>query len=247
MQEVRYSCQGVCGLPCLFLILFALFYTNWFSKRLSHQSVFSRRRAILAPIYNRMSILLRDPYLAECLDVDDGIDFFEIMQQPGKVTIIDIPADSFDPQSRNLLVNLISTKLDMAMRLRPDEKTFPYFIIMDEPHQYLRSANIWKAAAVEARKFRVKYCWYFHSWEQLPSDLAEILLSASPHYHIYRSSAKTYQALRHFLEPYTLEDVTKMPRFYAINVIRADGDTTRPFMAKMLLPPSERTILAAAK
>ena len=210
------------------------------------QCSMDRRRAIVAPIYNRMSILLRDPYLAECLEVDDGIDFFEIMQQPGKVTIVDIPADSFDPQSRNLLVNLISTKIDMAMRLRPEENTFPYFIIMDEPHQYLRSANIWKAAAVEARKFRVKYCWYFHSWEQLPSDLAEILLSASPHYHIYRSSNKTYQALRHFLEPYTLEDVAKMPRFYAINVIRADGDTTRPFMAKMLLPPSKRVVLANA-
>lgn len=198
-----------------------------------------RRRAILAPIYNRMSILLRDPYLAECLAADDGLDFWELMQQP-KIVIIDIPDDTFDPLAKDLLVNLISTKIDIAMRLRPEDKQFPYFVIMDEPHQYLRSAKLWTAAAVESRKFRVKYCWLFHSWEQIPSDLAEIILSAGPHFHIYRSSEKTFKSLKHFLEPYTLEDVTKMPLYHAINIIRANLETTRPFMAKMLLPPSKR-------
>ncbi len=205
-----------------------------------------RRRAILAPIYNRMSILLRDPYLAECLAADDGLDFWELMQEP-KITIIDIPDDTFDPLTKDLLVNLISTKIDIAMRLRPEEKQFPYFVIMDEPHQYLRSAKLWTAAAVESRKFRVKYCWLFHSWEQIPSQLAGIILDAGPHFHIYRSSEKTYKSLRHFLEPYTVEDVTKMPLYHAINIIRANLETTRPFMAKMLLPPSKQGVLNVAK
>lgn len=206
-----------------------------------------RRRAILAPIYNRMSILLRDPYLAECMAADDGLDFWELMQER-KVVIIDIPDDTFDPLAKDLLVNLISTKIDIAMRLRPEEKQFPYFVIMDEPHQYLRSAKLWTAAAVESRKFRVKYSWLFHSWEQIPSELAEIILSAGPHFHIYRSSEKTYKSLKHFLEPYTLEDVTKMPLYHAINIIRANLETTRPFMAKMLMPPSKRiTLKNAAK
>lgn len=198
-----------------------------------------RRRAILAPIYNRMSVIFRDQYLAECMECDDGLDFWELMQQP-KVVIIDIPDDTFDPLAKDLLVNLISTKIDIAMRLRPEEKQFPYFVIMDEPHQYLRSAKLWTAAAVESRKFRVKYCWLFHSWEQIPSELAEIILSAGPHFHIYRSSEKTHKSLKHFLEPYTLEDVTKMPLYHAINIIRANLETTRPFMAKMLMPPSKR-------
>lgn len=124
------------------------------------------------------------------------------------MVIIDIPDDTFDPLAKDLLVNLISTKIDIAMRLRPEEKQFPYFVIMDEPHQYLRSAKLWTAAAIESRKFRVKYCWLFHTWEQIPSELAEIILSAGPHFHIYRSSEKTYKSLKHFLEPYTLEDVT---------------------------------------
>ena len=204
-----------------------------------------RRRAILAPIYNRMSILLRDPYLAECMAADDGLDFWELMQQK-KVVIIDIPDDTFDPLAKDLLVNLISTKIDIAMRLRPEDKQFPYFVIMDEPHQYLRSAKIWTAAAVESRKFRVKYCWLFHSWEQIPSELAEIVLSAGPHFHIYRSSEKTFRSLKHFLEPYTLQDVTKMPLYHAINIIRANLETTRPFMAKMLLPPSRQKKLKNA-
>ncbi|MFA6071502.1 MAG: hypothetical protein WC810_23235, partial [Janthinobacterium sp.] len=76
-----------------------------------------RRRAILAPIYNRMSILLRDPYLNECMACDDGLDFWELMQQ-SKVVIIDIPDDTFDPIAKDLIINLISTKIDIAMRLR---------------------------------------------------------------------------------------------------------------------------------
>lgn len=204
-----------------------------------------RKRAILAPVYNRMSVIFRDQYLADCMECDEGLDFWELMQQP-KIVIIDIPDDSFDPLAKDLLVNLISTKIDIAMRLRPEEKQFPYFVIMDEPHQYLRSAKIWTAAAVESRKFRVKYCWFFHGWEQLPSELADIILNAGPHFHIYRSSEKTYKSLKHFLAPYTLEDVTKMPLYHAINVIRANLDTTRPFMAKMLLPPSKQKDLRNA-
>lgn len=206
-----------------------------------------RKRGILAPIYNRMAVIFRDQYLAECMECDDGLDFWELMQQP-KIVIIDIPDDTFDPLAKDLLINLISTKIDIAMRLRPEEKQFPFFIVMDEPHQYLRSAKLWTAAAVESRKFRVKYCWLFHSWEQIPMELAEIILSAGPHFHIYRSSEKTYKSLRHFLEPYTVEDVTKMPLYHAINIIRANLETTRPFMAKMLEPPSKQKLkLNAAK
>lgn len=206
-----------------------------------------RKRGILAPIYNRMAVIFRDQYLAECMECDDGLDFWELMQQP-KIVIIDIPDDTFDPLAKDLLINLISTKIDIAMRLRPEEKQFPFFIVMDEPHQYLRSAKLWTAAAVESRKFRVKYCWLFHSWEQIPPELAEIILSAGPHFHIYRSSEKTYKSLRHFLEPYTVGDVTKMPLYHAINIIRANLETTRPFMAKMLEPPSKQKLrLNAAK
>jgi len=201
----------------------------------------ARKRTILAPVYNRMAVIFRDQYLADCMECEDGLDFWELMQQK-KVVIIDIPDDTFDPLAKDLLVNLICTKIDIAMRLRPEENQFPYFVIMDEPHQYLRSAKLWTAAAVESRKFRVKYCWLFHSWEQIPSELAEIILSAGPHFHIYRSSEKTYRSLKHFLEPYSLEDVTKMPLYHAINIIRANLETTRPFMAKMLLPPSKQGV-----
>jgi len=197
-----------------------------------------RQRAIMAPIYNRMAVIFRDQYLAECMECAEGLDFYEIMQRPG-VTIIDIPDSAFDPMAKDLLVNLISTKIDMAMRLRPDT-TMPYVVILDEPHQYLKSADLWRGAAVESRKFRVKYAWMFHSFEQIPNALAEIVLAAGPHFHVYRSSAKTFQALRHYLEPYGVEDITKMPRFQAINILRANGETTRPFMARMAPPPSAR-------
>lgn len=78
----------------------------------------------------------------------------------------------------------------------------------------------------------------FHSWEQIPRHLAEIIKSALPHYHLYTSSKETYRGLAEEIQPYTVEDALKTPRFHAINVIRAGGITQRPFLARMTPPPS---------
>jgi hypothetical protein len=124
------------------------------------------------------------------------------------------------------------------MTLRKSQ--FPVFVISDEPFQYMRSARIWRSAAVESRKWRFSFVWLFHSWEQIPRDLALIVKSSNPHYHIYRSSKETYQSLAEELKPFELEELLEVPRFHAVNVIQANGTTVPPFLAKMIPPPSMR-------
>lgn len=206
-----------------------------------------RQRAILAPVYNRLSILLRDDYLNECMNCDDdeyGLNFVELMEQ-NKCVIIDIPDDTFDKAAKDILINILMVKIDLAMRLR-DKNATPFFVICDEPHQYLRSERLWTSSAVESRKYRVAFVWLFHSWEQIPDALQEIIISAGPHFFIYRSSAKTYQSLKHYILPFSLEEVTKMPLFSSIAVIRAELETTRPFMIQMTPPPSKQKALKNA-
>lgn len=195
-----------------------------------------RQRQILAPIYNRMDLILGDPYLAECMDSRESIDMVQLLSRR-QATIIDVPKSALGPESVDLIVNLLSTKIDLAMTLRPEKEQFPFFVIFDEPHQYLKSVRTWRSAAVESRKWRVGYFWLFHSWEQLPRGLAEIIKAAGPHYHIYRSSKYTYRELIEEISPFTVEDGLQTPRFTAINVIQAGGITQRPFMAKMAPPP----------
>lgn len=198
----------------------------------------SRKAQVFAPIYNRLDTILGDVYLAECMESDNNLDMVELMSQK-KAIIIDVPKSELGPEAVDLIVNLLSTKIDLAMTLRKEENQFPFFVIFDEPHQFIRSAKVWKSAAVESRKWRVGYVWMFHSWEQIPRQLGEIIKAAGPHYHIYRSSKHTYRELAEELNPFTVEDCLKTPRFYAINVLQAGAVTQKPFMAKMAAPPSK--------
>jgi hypothetical protein len=198
-----------------------------------------RRSQILSPIYNRLDIILGDEYLSECMESDQGIDLVELMEQK-KAVIINVPKRDLGPEVVDLIVNLLTSKLDLAMTLRSEEKQHPFFAVFDEPHQFLKSAKTWKSAAVESRKWRLGYVWLFHSWEQIPKDLAEIIKAAGPHYTIYNSSKKTFKDLSEEIAPYTIEDGLKLKRHYAINVLRAGNEIQKPFICKMALPPSMR-------
>jgi hypothetical protein len=124
------------------------------------------------------------------------------------------------------------------MTLRKEQNQFPFFVVFDEPHQFLRSSKTWKSAVVESRKWRIGYVWMFHSWEQIPRDLAEIIKAAGPHYHLYPSSKKTFSDLKEEITPFAIEDALCLKRFHAINIIRTGGEVIKPFIAKMSPPPS---------
>lgn len=195
----------------------------------------ARQGQILAPILNRLDVILGDEYLSECMDAESGVDMVELMSLK-KAVIIDVPKSELGPEAVDLIVNLLTTKIDLAMTLRKAQH--PFFVILDEPHQFMRSARTWKSATVESRKWRVGYVWLFHSWEQIPRDLAEIVKSAGPHYTLYASSKKTFTDLTEEIAPYTVEDGIKLKRFHAINVLRSESGMERPFIAKMAAPPS---------
>lgn len=197
-----------------------------------------KRAQILAPILNRLDTILGDEYLSECMESDESLDMVKLMSRK-KAFIIDVPKSELGPEAVNLIANLLSTKIDLAMTLRKEENQFPFFVVIDEPHQFLKSAKTWKSAAVESRKWRVGYVWMFHSWEQIPRDLAEIIKSAGPHYHLYSSSKKTFSDLSEEIAPFTVEDGLKLKKYHAINVIRAgENGLVKPVIAKMSAPPS---------
>lgn len=199
----------------------------------------ARRMQILSPILNRMDMILGDPFLAKCMESDRSLDMVDILRQR-KAIVIDVPKKDVGPEGVDIIVNLLSTKIDLAMTLRPDDEQFPFFIVFDEPHQYMRSHTIWKSACVESRKWRVGYVWMFHEWAQIDQNLRKIMKSALPHYHVYPSSKATFLDLKEELQPFELDDFLKLQRWHAINVIRSGGQTITPFIARMTPPPSKQ-------
>ena len=205
-----------------------------------HNHSEARQRQIVSPILNRLDTILGDEYLSECMEASEGVDMVELMSQK-KAIVIDVPKKELGEEVVDIIVNLLMTKINLAMTLRTEDH--PFFVAMDEPHQYLKSANIWKAAAVESRKWRVGFAWSFHSWEQIPSSLGEIIKSAGPHYTIYKSSKKTFKDLAEELAPFSIEDGINLKRWYAINVLTAGDGMQRAFIARMAPPPLKRKSL----
>ena len=197
-----------------------------------------RQNQISMPVLNRLDIITGDDYLMECLEDPNaiGIDFVKEFDTPGQIVIIDMPLQELGTEVVDIVGSLITSKIQLAVSLR--KKEHPVFVIQDEPHQYMRGYKTWKNLAVISRKYRVSFNWLFHSWEQIPKDLAVIIKSALPHYHIYTSSQETYKALAKEIAPFTIEEGLATPFFWAINVIRDSSGTVAPFLAHMISPPS---------
>lgn len=196
----------------------------------------ARQMQILDPIYNRLNTILGDEWLLECMESNRSIDMVEIMSQK-KAFIFDVPdSDGLTEQQINLIVNLLSSKIAMAMRLRPEEKQFPFFVLYDEPDQYLRSAAIWDSLATKSRKYRVGFIWMFHTWSQIPKKTQEIIRGAMPHFHIYPGDVTNFKSLEHYLDPLTVDDGLKLKKFHAINCIRINSEM-KSFIAHMSPPP----------
>lgn len=196
-----------------------------------------RRNQIAMPVLNRLDVIQGDDYLNECMNSKTGLDFVSLLSRP-RAIIIDIPKGLLGREATDILGSLIATKIDLAMTLRKDQT--PCFVCIDEPHQFIRSTRIWRAAAVESRKWRMCFSWFFHAWEQIPKDLAAIIQAAGPHFHLFRTSKATYKGLEEEIAPFTVEEALQIPRFHCINVLHAGGGTVEPFLMKALPPPSWR-------
>jgi hypothetical protein len=203
----------------------------------------TQRKQYASPIYNRIDLILGDVYLAKCMESDFELNLIDLMSQK-KIVVFDLPDDELIGSQIDVIVNLLSSKIDIAMRMRAKvhgkQAEFPFFVCMDEPHKYMRSAQIWEAACVESRKWRVGYVWSFHYWEQIPPGLRAAIKNALPHYHLYASSKQTWESFAEEIKPFTVEDGLKLRRFHAINIIRAGDGCLTPVMVKMAPPPEKR-------
>ncbi|QKE72124.1 hypothetical protein HPK19_04625 [Arthrobacter citreus] len=132
------------------------------------------------------------------------------------------------------------TKINLAMQFRKESDQFPFFVIVDEPHQFNRSSKLWESMAVESRKWRVSFTWLFHYWEQIPKQARTAIKNALPHYTLYPTSKETWKAFAEEVAPFDLAECMALERYHAINILRVDGGNLKPFICHMAAPPSER-------
>lgn len=198
------------------------------------------RMKLIKPIYNRMDMIMGDPFLMDCFKSENELDFVKILSQK-KAFIFDVSkSDGLTPKQINLIGNLLMTKINLAMQFRKEDDQFPFFVIVDEPHQFNRSSKLWESMAVESRKWRVSFTWLFHYWEQIPKQARTAIKNALPHYTLYPTSKETWKAFAEEVAPFDLSECMALERYHAINILRVDGGNLKPFICSMAAPPSKR-------
>lgn len=189
------------------------------------------------PVLNRLDMLLGDDYLRECLETTEGIDF-RCWLTGGYHVAIHAPKAELGTEATDMLVDMLMSKIELAMLARPEREQRPCFVLCDEPHQFPSCAPRWERMAVESRKWRVGLVWMFHSFEQIPRSLAHRIKDAGCHYHLYTSSKRTYMELAEEIAPFSVEEALRTPKHWAITVLRAGAEPVQPFLLKMDPPPS---------
>lgn len=193
------------------------------------------QQQIKMPIYNRLDVILSDEFLVECMDSEKQLNMVELMES-NKCIILDVPKKVLGEEGVDLFCNMISSKIHIGMTSRDEKKSRPFFILFDELHQMQRSIEIWKAAAVESRKWRIGYNFILHGFDQVDRKLIQIIQDAGPSYVLFRSSQKTFKELEKTIAPFTVEDGMKLERYHAINIVNADNRVIEPFIAYMNNP-----------
>jgi len=198
------------------------------------------QRSITNPILNRLNMVLGNEAMANCLlqrckwlDGDEQGPYFIGLRVP-KDELLDIATDR--------LVAYLIAKVWLSVLSRydtPEEARRPAVMVMDEPHQFMSSKDLWSDMVREARKWRLKLYWSAHNFRDF-KDLTKTMKDAGCQYSVFRSSKETYKDLLEELHPFTMEDLLRIPdRYYAVNkLVLPNTQNTPAFLAAMAPPPA---------
>ncbi len=191
---------------------------------------------IINPIMNRLDYLLDDDNLVNLLCKPPrkiggkcALDFSTLINQDftkpyqSTMILISIPKMRFGSYAIDIIMAFLINKIWLTLQARPInsvlETGVPTFILMDEPHQFMRSSDLWREMVVETRKWRGAMVWFFHTWEQIKSknsSLAKEMKSAGMHYVLYSSSKDTWRDLAEEIAPFTINEALELPKYHAI-------------------------------
>ncbi|MNY85676.1 AAA-like domain protein [compost metagenome] len=215
------------------------------------------KNEIMNPVLNRLDYLMDDDNLVELLGREPRktvggkcvVDFAKWLNQDftkpyeSNMLLITVPKSKFGSYALDIIVAFVINKLWLTIMARDQntvlETGVPTFILMDEPHQFMKSADLWEEMVVESRKWRGGLVWFFHTWEQIRStnpSLAKIIKSAGIHYMLFKSSKDTWRELHEEIHPFTIPEALEIPKYHAI--VKVAG--YKPILSKIVPPVDVR-------
>lgn len=212
------------------------------------------QRSIVDPILSRLNLVLGNEAMANCLlqqgnpEIDfrkwldgDRVEDGQSVKHIPYFIGLRVPKDELLDIATDRLVAFLIAKAWLSVLSRydtPEEARRPCVMVMDEPHQFMSSKDLWGDMVREARKWRLKLYWSAHNFRDF-KGLTKTMKDAGCQYSVFRSSKETYSDLLEELHPFEMEDLLRIPdRYYAVNKLVLPGAANTPaFLAAMVSPP----------
>lgn len=197
-------------------------------------------------ILDRISVMresMRTRHMFE-KDPSDNIDFKDAFIK-GKSIIVKMPQNLFGAHHiKNFLTLFFTTKVWIACILRESEikkeDLKKVHLMIDEPFQTPKTLDMLINELPQMRKFRLKCVFAIQSLLQV-SNINDAMKSAGFSYMLLAGADKVnYKLLAEELQPFEVEDLISLPRFYSLNLVPDKDSVLRPFVTK-LPPPIKNT------
>ncbi|MCD3211087.1 hypothetical protein G8T71_06925 [Clostridium botulinum C/D] len=189
-------------------------------------------------ILDRINLLKEDFKLKYMFNMglENNIDFVEELEK-GKAILVKIPEHKFQSKYvKNTIVTYFITKIWLACQLRGKlhDRPLRTHLILDEIFQAPTSEYILQDILLQARKFQLKFVFSVHYLSKF-KYIREALKASGASYMLLSGTDKNnFKELEEELQPFELQDLLNLPRFYSLNLIKTKQGFAR-FITK--LPP----------
>jgi hypothetical protein len=199
-------------------------------------------------IISRLNTLKDNPYMESMLKkgMEGNVDLVEEMEK-NQLICIKMPEDMFNTdEERDLYTTYWVTKIWLALQIRasliPDrDKRKKVNLFIDEMSQVQNAELFLSERLSRFAKFRLKpivSCHYLGQLKHMKKELA----GANASYMLISGCDKdNYTELRDELQPFTVEDLLRLPEHHAMNLIKNNGGYGR-FITHLPPPVDEKAL-----
>lgn len=204
-------------------------------------------------IISRLNKLKDNPYMELMLkkDTHNNINLVEELQK-NQLICIKMPETMFSTDNeRDIYTTYWMTKIYLALQVRSEQipnrdKQRKVNLVIDELYQVDNTEILLKKRLSRMAKFGIKPIISCHYLNQI-KHIREELRSANASYMLISGcDKKNYDELRSELQPFTEEDLLKLPRYHSMNLIK-NGSGYGKFITSLPKPVSSINFLSETK
>lgn len=170
----------------------------------------------------------------------DNINFEDCIKE-GKVILIKMRQDLFGAKHiKNMLSLFFTTKVWISCIKRKSkslegEELRRVHLLIDEPHQVPQVTSLLSPELPQMRKFRLKPVFATQSLLQVDHILDDMKSAGFSYMLLAGADKVNYNLLKDELNPYEVEDLLTLERFYSLNLVPDEKGVLNPFITK--IPP----------